>query len=169
MHLHVAPLSKVEAVARAVRPGRMVSLIHRDPPVPTPEGLAPEHHLHLAVHDIATPMDGYVMASEEHVARLLAFARDWDRSAPMLIHCYAGISRSTAAAFIIACALAPRTFEQDVADHLRAASPSATPNTRLVALADQMLGREGRMVEAIRRIGRGADAFEGAPFMLPVR
>jgi predicted protein tyrosine phosphatase len=33
-------------------------------------------------------------------------------------------------------------------------------------LADDVLGREGRMVKAIGKIGRGADAFEGTPFVL---
>ena len=58
----------------------------------------------------------------------------------MVIHCFAGVSRSTAAAFIAACALAPKRDEFDVARALRAASPTATPNARLVALADRALG-----------------------------
>lgn len=85
-----------------------------------------------------------------------------------MIHCFAGISRSTAAAFISACALAPQANEGAIARSLRAAAPSATPNARLVALADELLGREGRMIEAVRAIGRGADAFEGQPFTLDV-
>ena len=51
---------------------------------------------------------------------------------------------------------------------MRWLSPSATPNIRLVTLADAMLGRQGRMIEAIEAIGRGADAFEGVPFALPI-
>lgn len=35
-----------------------------------------------------------------------------------------------------------------------------------MAIADRMLDRDGRMVAAIARIGRGADAFEGTPFTL---
>ena len=41
-------------------------------------------------------------------------------------------------------------------------------NARLVAVADDILGRNGRMVDAIAAIGRGADAFEGTPFHLKV-
>ena len=92
--------------------------------------------------------------------------RGWDRAEPMLIHCYAGVSRSTAAAFIAACALKPERDEFEVARALRAASPTATPNARLVALADAALGRDGRMSEAIAAIGRGEDCFEGTPFAL---
>jgi predicted protein tyrosine phosphatase len=166
MQLHVCSLSKLDTVASAIRPNRVVSLVRLDPMVATPDGIAPEHHLRLSFHDITTPQAGMVPPTEKHVIELLAFARDWDRRAPMLIHCFAGISRSTAAAFIVACALQPATEEERIADALRAASSSATPNARLVAIADSALGRYGRMVAAVRRIGRGADAFEGQPFSL---
>ena len=88
------------------------------------------------------------------------------RESPLVLHCWAGISRSTAAAYIAACALAPDRDEAALALVLREASPSATPNARFIALADDILGRQGRMVDAIRAIGRGAEAMEGTPFML---
>jgi predicted protein tyrosine phosphatase len=49
---------------------------------------------------------------------------------------------------------------------LRWRAPSATPNPKLIEIADAVLGRQGRMVDAIRSIGRGEDAFEGVPFRL---
>ncbi|MBO6508490.1 MAG: tyrosine protein phosphatase, partial [Roseibium sp.] len=58
--------------------------------------------------------------------------------------------------------------EYQLAQTLRERSPSATPNARLVAMADKKLGREGRMIDAIRKIGRGANAFEGTPFAMPI-
>ena len=64
------------------------------------------------------------------------------------------------------CALNPAIPEEDVALRLRAASPTATPNPRVVALADKALRRGGRMVAAIERIGRGEDCFEGNVFRL---
>jgi predicted protein tyrosine phosphatase len=51
---------------------------------------------------------------------------------------------------------------------LRWRAPSATPNPKLIEIADAVLGREGRMVDAIRAIGRGHDAFEGEPFRLHI-
>ena len=104
--------------------------------------------------------------SAAHLDELLGFVRGWDRAEPMVIHCFAGVSRSTAAAFIAACALKPERDEFEVARALRAASPTATPNARLVALADAALGRGGRMSEAIAAIGRGEECFEGTPFTL---
>jgi predicted protein tyrosine phosphatase len=76
------------------------------------------------------------------------------------------VSRSTAAAFITACALRPHRDEAEIAQAVRTKSPTATPNSRLVTIADAMLGRNGRMVAAIEKIGRGRNCFEGAPFAL---
>src|SRR5690606_18487979 len=123
---------------------------------------------HLSMHDIAEAQGGMTPPGQSHVLRLLTFARSWDRAHPLVVHCYAGISRSTASAYIVAAALAPRRDEEELARTLRALSPSATPNARLIALADEILQRNGRMVAAIRSIGRGADAFEGVPFGLRV-
>jgi predicted protein tyrosine phosphatase len=107
-----------------------------------------------------------VLAGNVHVQRLIDFVQAWDRAEPILIHCFAGVSRSTAGAYIAACALNPRADELIVADRLRRASPTATPNAHLVALADKILNRGGRMIAAIKRIGRGADCLEGEPFAL---
>jgi predicted protein tyrosine phosphatase len=82
------------------------------------------------------------------------------------VHCYAGISRSTAGAFVTACALNPQRDESAIARALRDASPTAMPNIRIVSLADTMLGRDGRMIAAIRAIGLGTAAYASEPFRL---
>jgi predicted protein tyrosine phosphatase len=122
------------------------------------------NHLHVAIHDISEPMDGMVLPMEEHVHEFLGFAGRWDRTAPMVVHCFAGISRSTAAAFSMFCAARPDLDEVEIALRLRKRSPEATPNVRLVAIADEILGRSGRMARAIEKIGRGTEAFEGSTF-----
>ena len=88
---------------------------------------------------------GPLETAEEHARDLLSFVGAWDRKQAIVVHCYAGISRSTAAAFITMCALRPELAEADIARSLRAASPFATPNVLLVGFADRILGREGRM------------------------
>ncbi len=128
--------------------------------------LTAARHLRLEFSDIAKATEGYALPEAEHLEELLRFARGWDLRRPLLVHCYAGVSRSTAAAFVIACALRPDADEQAVAARLRTASPTATPNPRIVALADTMLRRSGRMIHAIEAIGRGVDCFEGVPFSL---
>jgi predicted protein tyrosine phosphatase len=84
----------------------------------------------------------------------------------MVVHCYAGISRSTAAAFVSVCVLNPQRDEMKIAVALRRASPTALPNIRIVRLADSLLERDGRMVTAIEAIGRGEPAGEAEPFRL---
>jgi predicted protein tyrosine phosphatase len=165
-HLRICPLSRLPETLAASGASHLMTLMKVGTAIPRPEGIGQGRHCVVEVSDIVVPLDGHVTPDESHVAAILAFARDWDRRQPLLIHCYAGISRSTAAAYIVACALAPERDEAEVARALRAASPSATPNALFVAIADRMLGRDGRMVAAIAEIGRGADAFEGEPFRL---
>ena len=164
--IEVCALSRIEEVAQAVGARSMVTLINDSSMVQRPESIAPERHLQLSMSDIIAPLEGHVLPEESHVAQLLDFVRAWDRAQPLLIHCYAGVSRSTAGAYIAACALQPEACEQELAHSIRALSPTATPNARLVAVADDLLGRQGRMSAAIAAIGRGADCFEGVPFAL---
>jgi predicted protein tyrosine phosphatase len=86
----------------------------------------------------------------------------------MVVHCYAGISRSTAAAYTAACALNPARDEQQIAWDIRRASRTARPNARIVTIADRLLKRRGRMTHAIETIGPGHVAEEGVPFRLDI-
>ncbi|WP_426000188.1 tyrosine phosphatase family protein [Caulobacter sp. DWR1-3-2b1] len=167
MTLLVCPLSQVDAAVTLHRPSHMVSLLSPSSPPeswPAPDG----EHLRLAFHDIAAPRDGLVAPNAEQVADLLAFTARWDAARPLLVHCWAGVSRSTAAALIIACQRAPGRAEAEIARALRLAAPYATPNPLMVALADEMLGRSGRLIAAVAAIGRGAETFEGALFEVPL-
>ncbi|MCA3559406.1 MAG: tyrosine protein phosphatase [Aestuariivirga sp.] len=162
----VGPLNKVQPLIDQHGATHVVTLLAPGTPHDAPQGIAPERHLKLYFHDIVQPMDGHVPPRAADAGRLIAFFQDWDRKDPMLVHCWAGISRSTAAAFIALCMFRPQADEEELAFELRAASPSATPNRLIVSLADEVLGRNGRMVKAVEKIGRGADAFEGTPFVL---
>jgi predicted protein tyrosine phosphatase len=164
--IHVCSLSRLQATVDETGARHVVSLIGDEAIIERPVAIAPENHLWLRLHDISAPLDGYIIPDETHVADLLNFVRAWDRRAPLVMHCYAGISRSTASAFASVCALSPHRDEQSIAQALRQASPTATPNIRIVSLADRLLGRGGRMVTAIETIGRGILAMEAEPFRL---
>jgi predicted protein tyrosine phosphatase len=118
------------------------------------------------VDDINEPMDGYTIPGKEHVERLIGFVGQWDRAAPMVVHCYAGISRSTAGAFVAACLLNPKRDELEIAWEIRRASRTAQPNLAIVSIADGLLKRQGRMLRAIEKIGPAYFAEEGVPFKL---
>jgi predicted protein tyrosine phosphatase len=162
----VCPLSEVSATVDRFGARRLVSLIDSETLVVRPPSILPEDHLYIGMHDITEPVDGLILPDEDHVRELIQFVEEWDRKQPMVVHCYAGISRSTAGAFIALCVADPQRDEREIARRLRAAASSATPNARLVALADRLLGRDGRMIQAIAEIGRGEFAFEGVPFAL---
>ena len=164
--IHVCSLARLHETVEETGALHVVSLIADEVAIDRPRAIVAENHLWLRLHDISSPLDGYVMPEVQHIADLLSFVRRWDRRAPLVVHCYAGISRSTASAFASVCALNPHRDEGSIAQALRLASPTATPNIRIVSLADRLLGREGRMVAAIEMIGRGVLASEAAPFRL---
>ncbi len=164
--IHVCSLARLHETVNDTGARHIVSLIGDEARLERPARIAPENHLWLRLHDISAPLDGYIMPGEEHVSDLLNFVRNWDRRAPLVVHCYMGISRSTASAFATVCALNPHRDEDSIAQALRRASPTATPNIRIVSLADRLLGRSGRMVTAIETIGRGDLTAEAAPFRL---
>jgi predicted protein tyrosine phosphatase len=166
--IHVCPLALLKKTVEDTGARHVVSLIGDEISIERPSAIRAENYLRLRLHDISSPLDGYIMPEEVHIADLLNFVRRWDRRAPLVVHCYAGISRSTASAFASVCALNPHRDEESIALALRHASPTATPNIRIVSLADYLLGRDGRMVAAIEMIGRGVMATEGTPFRLEV-
>ena len=164
--IHVCSLARLHDTVRETGARHVVTLIKDVSLVHRPGEIAAENHLLLDMDDINEHIDGYVLPADAHVNELLTFVRRWDRKAPLVVHCYAGISRSTAGAFVTACALNPQRDERQIADALRAASPTAFPNLRIVRLADRQLGRNGRMVRAIEGIGRGDLAHAAQPFRL---
>lgn len=168
--IHVCSLSRMHEVVEMTGAERVITLVRDISRVSRPAKIAAENHLILSIDDIADELDGMVAPAETHVAELIGFVQHWDRKRPIVVHCFAGISRSTAAAFITACTVAPHRDEYDIARAIRTASVTAQPNPRIVAFGDKLLGREGRMVNAVRDIGKGdfGSGFieEAQPFMI---
>lgn len=166
--IHVCGLARLAETVERSGARHVITLINAGTPLRLPASVPPGNHLMLAMNDIVAPMEGMTPPGEDQLARMLDWVADWPRRTPLVVHCFAGISRSTAAAYVIAAALNPSRDEAELARTLRRRSPSATPNRRIVAIADDLLGRGGRMRAAIDAIGRGADAFEGVPFALEI-
>ena len=160
-----SPLHALEDCLRSHRPSHVIGLLSPDMTPPT-ISVAGARRLNLAFNDIVSPREGLVTPDATHVDALLAFLRSWDRRSTLLIHCWAGVSRSTAAAYVAACVRDGAGAEQELAGRLREAAPFATPNALIIALADAALGRKGEMARAISKIGRGAETAMGAPFRL---
>lgn len=150
----VCPEAEAAGVAAEYGPSHVLALSSPDG---EPPFVAAGHRLALVFHDVAAPGAGLIAPDGEAIRRLLVFGATWPEQRPLLVHCRMGISRSTAAALILAAAARPARPETNLALALRAVAPCATPNPLMIALADEMLGRAGRLVEAVRAIGRGAD------------
>ncbi len=164
--LHVCSLGGLPATAAALHQFDLLTLLSPGYGHDAHRALACGRHLELSFHDITEPRAGLIAPDRATMDAMIAFGRELPR--PMLIHCWAGVSRSSAAAYVLACARNAGR-ESDIADELRRRAPFATPNRLMVALADDLLGRNGAMVAAIDRIGRGVDAREGWPYRLPAR
>jgi predicted protein tyrosine phosphatase len=169
--IYVCSLKRLQETVNGSGARHVVSLLADDADLTRPAEIAPENHLWLQVHDISEPLEGFVLPQPEHVEQLITFVQRWPRETALVVHCYAGVSRSSAAAFVAVCALNPESDERAIAAALRRASPTASPNIRIVTIADQLLARDGRMIRAVEAIGQGEDLedIEGAsPFRLEI-
>lgn len=123
--------------------------------------------LHLAFNDINEPRSGLVAPKREDIEALLGFAESWQQGI-MVCQCWMGISRSTAAALLLALSHGSERDPTALAFRLRQAAPSATPNALMIAHGDDLLGMNGRLRKAVAEIGRGADAPHGTAFEMPL-
>jgi predicted protein tyrosine phosphatase len=167
--ISVCSLARVPDTVARLQPWGLITLLDPSSMIETPEGVSPTTHLKLGLNDTAISQAGLVSPAAVHARAVIDHAQVWDQSAPLVVHCWAGVSRSTATAFIVACALNPEIEPSAIADYIREASPTATPNRLLTAFGDDLLGRGGKMVDAIDAIGRGEECWEGVAFDLPAR
>ena len=154
-----------------------------DPHHPDPADFAaygPHQRLTLRFDDIIDALPGMSPPERAHVVQLLEFGRgltapDGDPLGHLLVHCHAGISRSTASMATLLAEARPEADEDWIFSHIREIRPQAWPNSRMIAFADELLGRDGRLVaaltrhygeqmrlrpdiaEMIQRVGRGAE------------
>jgi len=130
-----------------------------DPRHPDPADFAsyaPHKRLTLRFDDIIEPVPGLSMPEAGHVESLLEFGKDltWADENPLghlLVHCHAGISRSTASMSILLAEARPAMDEDAIFAHIREIRPQAWPNSVMIGLADERLGRSGRLTAALRR------------------
>lgn len=130
-------------------------------------GIHGPNHLKLAFHDVHSSEGGQVPPSRPFVEKFVTFLDRWDRQGRLLVHCRAGIGRSTAGGFVAACFANPHISERRIAEDLRRVAPLARPNETLIRVADQVLNRDGRMSESIASTGAGLpwiEIDEGIPY-----
>lgn len=164
--IYVCSLLELNRHAARLEPARVISIVAPEEQPATPPGVAPDAHLRVSCHDIVAPFPQEITPDRRHVKQIIAFARQWEPDRPILIHCQAGISRSTAAALITYATHFPGTVELAAA-HLRRTGPHARPNPLITELGDELLGLDGRLVAAVEAMGPGSIALEGTLVNIP--
>ena len=165
----VSPLSRIAEMAVRHKSREMVTLIAKEQAFHRPAVISADRHLTLEMNDITFKGNDKLIAPDDvHVQTLIDFAREWDQSAPLLVHCWMGVSRSPAAAIIVALAVKPDEDDAILAARLRTVSPFATPNARIIEIGDRLLERNGALISAVKAIGRGADTDGNVPFVFPL-
>jgi predicted protein tyrosine phosphatase len=127
-----------------------------DPEWPEPAAFSafdPHLRTTLYFHDAIEPAPGIVLPQKSDVEAILAFGRDvGDDLRHLLIHCHAGISRSTAAMAMILAQAFPHENEDAIVGRLMRIRPQAWPNSRMIGFADELLGRNGQLRAAVSNI-----------------
>lgn len=137
----------------------VLSILDPDWPEPAPFGsYDPHHRTTLRFHDVIEPGPGLILPRREHVESIVAFGEEMKRSAAehrdphLLVHCHMGISRSTAAMATLLAQARPQEDEDRVFASIAEIRPQAWPNSRIIAFADDLLGRRGRLTAALARL-----------------
>jgi predicted protein tyrosine phosphatase len=109
----------------------------------------------LRFHDVIEdqPLGGMTPPNAEHLAAILQFGRKLpvDRPVRLLVHCHAGVSRSTASAVVLLAQREPARDPHDIVAEICRDRPQAWPNLRIIEIGDELLGRRGGLVEAAHR------------------
>ena len=151
--IYVCNLHEMPNHVKMLGPTHLVSLVAPNEMPPTPKGVELHRHLRVEIHDITDPLDGHILPDAGHLSQVIDFLRDWSHDdGALLVHCVAGISRSMAVA-LIALVIKAGGREREAAEVLRKSAPHAWPNTRMIALADQILGCQGRLIAAREAMG----------------
>ncbi len=150
-------------IVREEWPTKVVSLVD---PTTKREWLQPSENHHIERFDdisvVFKDEHPYVLPSIEAVARVLEFTKDLTNQDKLLVHCHAGISRSTAMAIAIACqfGLDPeRAFK-----FVEEVRPVMFPNSLIILHADEVLGLNGELIKYLKK---WVESVQGHFFMPP--
>ena len=134
----------------------VLSILDPDHPVPEAFGTFGEHaKLELRFHDIVDPRPDEIVPTRTHVDAILTFGRTLQTErASLLVHCHAGVSRSTTSMALLIAQAVPDMPAADVLRTVHGVREKAWPNLRLIELGDVALGRGGSLVAATHALHR---------------
>lgn len=146
--LIITSLAHAHAAVQQFTPMRVISLLSQNDEMPTFADVVPAHHLRLRMESGACQREESTRA-KERAEQIVDFINQWDCDGNLVVHCEYGVSRSTATAFISQCLLNTDASEHDLLQSLRKHAPYADPCLTIISYADDILHRDGRMVDAL--------------------
>lgn len=105
-----------------------------------------DNHVRIVVDDITSEWSGWEACRHKHIHELLTWALNIQPGDNVLIHCRAGVSRSTAAS--IAVLVSRGATPRDAIDYVQKIRPVLDPNELILKRADEVLGLRGELIEA---------------------
>ncbi len=150
--LSVCGLAELEGFTDA-KVSHLVSILDPGwPDPPMPEGFAKTRRAVFRFHDVIDEADGMAAPSRDDLRRMLIYGDRLrsDGVTHLLIHCHAGVSRSTAMAACLLAQFHPGG-EEEAFRQLARLRPWSWPNSRMIVFADGLLGRQGRLIAAMRK------------------
>jgi predicted protein tyrosine phosphatase len=145
----------IEELAGHCETGASHVLSILDPATPVPEafGSFGEHvKLELRFDDIVEETPGLIAPQREDVAKILTFGRSLLAEPAvtrhLLVHCHAGISRSTAGMALIMALALPDDTAAAIIGRVHDIREKAWPNLRIIEFGDALLERGGTLVAA---------------------
>ena len=146
----------------------LISLNDPSSLVKAPPGIDDQSHLDLHFYDVVGATCGVISPSLEHIAEIVSFGKGHiENGYPVLIRCTAGVSRSTAAALVLAASFKTMDLGQLV-QLLRDRAPYSRPNSLMISLGDELLSLGGALVTAVQNMGPPDNAGIPKPFVLNV-
>jgi predicted protein tyrosine phosphatase len=158
----------LQTLAAELRPHRILSIAEPGFRNVTPAIIESNRHHHLNFDDIVEVISGYVAPSERHVGSIIDLATELTDADRILIHCQAGISRSSAAALIMLAVRNPG-HERAIAARLRREGPWFAPNRLMVDIADRLIGRGPVLTAALTSMGPPTMLLNSRPVQLPLK
>jgi predicted protein tyrosine phosphatase len=138
MHIEISSLDTAEFIAP--RKTHVVSLL--DPGTKIPK-VSVNHHVEF-FHDIEGPMANFYRPQATHIANILEFIKTFSDNDNILVHCHAGVSRSTAISILIF--IQHGISIEDAYEKVFRVRNCMWPNSRIIQLGDELLNCEGKLL-----------------------
>lgn len=146
--LKITTLADAHLLLEQGWPTKAVSLVCPGTPLPK----FGDHHHIVHVNDIPYEMEGMVAPQINHVYEVVAFTADLKPTDRLLVHCFAGVSRSTSMA--IAILISQGVPWKEAFDYVGEVRPFMMPNTRIMKMIDDEFGLNGAMMEHLTEWNR---------------